>query len=90
MASFPLDQTTPECREALAELFAYLDGEVAAQDRDHVAAHLERCSDCLEAFEFHHELRQLVAERCRTDAPIDLRSRILDAIARLDDPSTRD
>lgn len=88
MASSPLDQTTPECREALAELFAYLDGEVPAEDRDQVAAHLDRCSDCLEAFEFHHELRQVVAERCRTDAPIELRSRILDAIARLDDRGT--
>jgi mycothiol system anti-sigma-R factor len=74
------EQTTPECRQALVELFTYLDGEIGPVERDEVAHHLDRCSDCLEAFEFHHELRQLIAQRCRTEAPEQLKARILSAL----------
>lgn len=85
MAHHTADERTADCRQALAELFTYLDGEVDGDDRQRVAAHLDRCSDCLEAFEFHHELRDLVARRCRTEAPDALKARILGALAELDD-----
>lgn len=86
MTERPLDETTtPECRQALAELFGFLDGEIGTEDRERVSEHLDRCSDCLEAFEFHHELRVLIAERCRADVPDDLKGRILDALAGLGD-----
>jgi mycothiol system anti-sigma-R factor len=79
------DAAAEECRRALSELFAYLDGEVDAGSEAEVAHHLDRCSDCLEAFEFHHELRRLVAKRCSRAAPDQLRARILAALAELDD-----
>jgi mycothiol system anti-sigma-R factor len=82
MAERPNPETTADCREALAELYTYLDGEVGAVERSAVEAHLDRCSDCLEAFEFHHELRRLIAETCQRDVPDHLRARILDALAR--------
>jgi mycothiol system anti-sigma-R factor len=78
-------ETTPDCRQALTELFTYLDGEMGADERHQVAQHLDRCSDCLETFEFHHELRALIAQRCRTEAPESLKDRILGAIEGLDD-----
>ena len=85
MPAPPPDETTPDCRQALAELFSYLDGEVGTDERRRVAEHLDRCSDCLETFEFHHELRELVAQRCRTEVPDGLKDRVLGAIAALDD-----
>lgn len=85
MPPLPLDPTTPECRQALAELFSYLDDEMGSIQREDVALHLDRCSDCREAFEFHHELRQLIAQRCRTEAPSDLKDRIEAALRALAD-----
>ena len=79
------DETAPDCRRALTELFSFLDGEIGADERHQVAAHLDRCSDCLEAFEFHHELRELIAQRCRSEAPDHLKDRILGAISELDE-----
>jgi mycothiol system anti-sigma-R factor len=88
MPASPPDDPTVDCRQALAELFTYLDGEIGVDERRQVSHHLDRCSDCLEAFEFHHELRELIAQRCRTEAPEGLKHRLLDAIARLDGEPT--
>lgn len=85
----PSPDQTPDCRQALAELFSYLDGEIGDDERVQVSHHLDRCSDCLETFEFHHELRALVAQRCRTEAPDSLKDRILGAIAELGEAGSR-
>ena len=34
------------CREALARIFEYLDGELAAGSADEIRAHFERCQSC--------------------------------------------
>jgi mycothiol system anti-sigma-R factor len=66
-----------DCNETLREMYAFLDGELAPSLKTQIEAHLEGCHDCLGAFEFHYELRQLVAQRCRDDAPPGLYERIL-------------
>ena len=38
--------TEPDCHEVATVLQSYLDGELAAQDADRVAAHLEHCHHC--------------------------------------------
>jgi anti-sigma factor RsiW len=38
--------TTPECRELLADLSAYLDGELEQNICDQIEAHLSQCDDC--------------------------------------------
>ena len=73
-----------KCSEALNELYAYLDGEVTAERRSHIAAHLNGCNPCLEAFDFEAELRLVISHRCREEVPETLRRRVADALHEVD------
>ncbi len=45
--------------------------------RHAIRHHLDGCNDCLQAFDFHAELKQVIAEKCQNDEmPPDLLSRI--------------
>jgi anti-sigma factor (TIGR02949 family) len=66
-----------DCAEALRELEIFLDGELTDAQRDAVRAHLDGCMDCLGAFDFHAELKQVIAAKCQNDElPPDLVQRI--------------
>ena len=41
-----------DCRETIAELDAFLDGELSDDVKAHIDAHLNGCTDCLSAFDF--------------------------------------
>ena len=56
-----------DCTETLRELEAFLDGEMADLELVDVRAHLEGCADCLQAFDFHAELKIVIARKCGTD-----------------------
>jgi mycothiol system anti-sigma-R factor len=56
-----------DCEDTLHELYAYLDGELGLKARSHVQEHLDSCLDCLQAFDFHAELRVVIAQKCRGD-----------------------
>lgn len=56
-----------DCNETLRELFAFLDGELSSETHDDVSAHLNGCTDCQSAFEFHAELKAAVSAKCRSD-----------------------
>jgi mycothiol system anti-sigma-R factor len=56
-----------DCNETLRELEAFLDGELSGDSRHAIHAHLEGCNDCLQAFDFHAELRTVIAAKCRND-----------------------
>jgi mycothiol system anti-sigma-R factor len=67
----------PDCRETIKELDLFLDDELSDAARSAIRHHLDGCVDCLEAFDFHAELKQVIAEKCRHDEmPSDLLSRI--------------
>lgn len=70
-----------ECREALDVLYHYLDGELDEERRATIRYHLERCSPCLEAFDFEAELKVVIAQRCRESVPESLRDRVADALS---------
>lgn len=53
----------PECREVLARLYEYLDGELDAAGSDRVRAHLEACRPCLNRFEFERLFHEYVVAR---------------------------
>ena len=75
------DHPVPDCEAALAEVYAYLDGEMTDAQRSVVASHLEGCSNCFEAFDFEAELRIVIQTRCRDDAvPETLRMRIVEQL----------
>jgi mycothiol system anti-sigma-R factor len=66
-----------DCNEALEELQRFLDEEITEATRSAVLAHLETCLDCHQAFDFHAELRMVVAMACRDDeVPAGLLSRL--------------
>lgn len=69
-----------KCSEALNELYAYLDGEVTADRRSHIEAHLNGCNPCLEAFDFQAELRLVIAQKCRDEVPPSLLEKIINLI----------
>lgn len=65
----------PQCREAVAELYAFLDGELDETTMVRLEAHLRRCSPCLEAFDFETELRRVIVARCAEEVPPAMRER---------------
>ncbi len=56
-----------DCKETLQELDAFLDEELPAPVRDQIHVHLEGCVDCLQTFEFHHELKAAIRRKCNSD-----------------------
>jgi mycothiol system anti-sigma-R factor len=75
------DPEGSECQEALDTLYRFLDGELDEQRRRDIKVHLDRCSSCLEAFDFEAELKVVVAQRCRESVPESLRIRVAGALA---------
>ena len=67
----------PDCRETIRELDTFLDDELSDSARTAIRNHLNGCVDCLQAFDFHAELKQVIAQKCQNDEmPPDLLSRI--------------
>ena len=67
----------PDCEKTLRELQLFLDGELPPDEYRHVLGHLDECLDCYHAFDFHAELKQVIAAKCRTEhVPPDLLERI--------------
>lgn len=56
-----------DCEETLRELEIFLDGELEGSARDAIQAHLGGCMDCLQAFDFHAELRTVISAKCQND-----------------------
>lgn len=55
------------CTETLRELDLFLDDELSDRARSTIRQHLDGCPDCLGAFDFHAELKQVVAVKCQND-----------------------
>ena len=65
------------CEETLKELVLFLDSELSDGARETIRHHLDGCPDCLGAFDFHAELKQVVAKKCQeNEMPADLLSKI--------------
>jgi mycothiol system anti-sigma-R factor len=60
-------ETMADCNETIRELDAYLDGELPDEVRAHIHGHLDECMDCLQAFDFHAELKQAIRRKCGSD-----------------------
>ena len=66
-----------DCNETLEELDAFLDGELTTVVVEQIRLHLASCADCLQAFDFHAELRAVIRQRCSSDElPAGLAERI--------------
>jgi len=56
-----------DCNDTLRELEAFLDNELTGDTLHAIRSHLDGCMDCLQAFDFHAELKIVVAKKCRND-----------------------
>ena len=74
-ASHAHDGRGADCDEAVAELYAFLDGELDDAALIQVETHLRRCSPCLEAFDFEADLRRVIAAKCSEQVPPDIKAR---------------
>jgi mycothiol system anti-sigma-R factor len=76
-----------DCEDTLREMETFLDGELTDVAAMSLRAHIEGCTDCLQAFDFHAELKVAIAEKCRHDEmPAGLLARIEQCLqADLDD-----
>jgi mycothiol system anti-sigma-R factor len=82
------DHTGPEgridCEAALAEVYSFLDDELTVETRTTIAAHLESCGACFEAFDFEAELRMVISAKGGSDeVPDELRIRIIERIEQI-------
>lgn len=64
------------CREVLATLYLYLDGEISGLSCVEIETHIERCVPCAKRLGFERELKTMLALRCRGRAPAELLDRI--------------
>jgi mycothiol system anti-sigma-R factor len=67
---------TSECDMILAEVQLYIDGEVTAERRATLEAHLTSCTPCMHRAEFQARLKEIVRSKCSLDAPDHLVLRI--------------
>ena len=68
---------TRDCSQTLRELDVFLDGELSDDQQSAIRHHLDGCMDCLGAFDFHAELKSVVAAKCQSDdMPPDLLAKI--------------
>lgn len=71
------------CREAVSQLWAYLDGAIAEADRVAVEEHLDVCLRCCGEAEFARELRSFLARHAAEELPADTRRRLASFLERL-------
>ena len=56
-----------DCKQTLRELQAFLDGELSEESQQVIRSHLGGCVDCLQAFDFHAELKIVIHAKCASD-----------------------
>jgi len=80
-----------DCEQALSELEAYLDGELAEPGRAEVESHLFGCAHCFDRGEFRRRVREIVGRKCgiRADLPSGVAERIRGLIAVQGEPPRR-
>ncbi len=71
----------PECREALHELYGYLDGELTPERRAAIHRHLDECQPCAEPYDFEAALRAVIRRKCQEQVPESLMHKVRAALA---------
>lgn len=64
------------CREAIEQLWAYIDGELAGGDEQSVARHLDACKRCYPHYDFQNAFHEFVRRHATRTMPADLRKRV--------------
>ncbi|MCI0432050.1 MAG: zf-HC2 domain-containing protein [Gemmatimonadetes bacterium] len=64
------------CKEAVEQLWAYIDGELPASEADRVHDHLHACGACSPQHDYQRAFREFLRAQARERIPPDLRRRI--------------
>jgi mycothiol system anti-sigma-R factor len=72
------------CREAVKQLWEYLDGAVEESQRASIEEHLRFCRRCCGEVEFAGELRSFLVANAEDDLPADVRARLLGTLSELE------
>jgi mycothiol system anti-sigma-R factor len=75
------------CREAVRQLWRFLDGELETSEQQSIEEHLDHCVHCCGELEFSRALRQLLDSQRTSDLPADVRDRLEHFIDELNDTS---
>ena len=70
------------CAEAVRQLWEYLDGTAAADDRERIEEHLAFCRRCCGEVQFAEELSAFLVRHADDELPADVRTRL---VATIDD-----
>ena len=71
------------CKDAVKQLWEYLDGAVDADDRAALEEHLGVCRRCCGELEFAEELKGFLATHAATEMTPDVRRRLADYLEEL-------
>ena len=52
------------CNEVLAEIEAFVDGELPVDRSLHLAEHLVECTPCLDRADFQRKLKEILRKKC--------------------------
>jgi mycothiol system anti-sigma-R factor len=72
------------CAEAVKQLWAYLDGALAEEDRAAIDEHLSFCRRCCGEVEFAEELRGFLARGAAEEIPEEVRTRLIATLDELE------
>jgi mycothiol system anti-sigma-R factor len=72
------------CKDAVQQLWDYLDGALPERDRVQVEQHLEVCRLCCGELDFAHELRAFLARHAAEELPDDVRDRLTSTLDELE------
>lgn len=71
-----------DCRNALAKVYDYIDGEIGHAEREVIAAHVKACRDCFDQFETERLFVEFVERRAtRETARADFKAHLLARLA---------
>lgn len=77
-----MEYTQANCRQVIAQLFQFIDGEADAADCAGIKAHLERCAPCMDHVTFQEEVKVLVRRKCSEgQAPSELSARLRERLS---------
>jgi anti-sigma factor (TIGR02949 family) len=68
------------CRDAVRQLWEYLDRAVGEADRAAIEEHLRFCRRCCGELEFAQELQRFLASHAPAEIPPDVHQRLLSAL----------
>jgi mycothiol system anti-sigma-R factor len=69
------------CKDALHQLYEFLDGELTEDKRAAIKHHLDGCQPCAQPYDFEAELRLIIRKKCAETVPDSLMIKIREALA---------